>query len=74
MDLLFNKACFCRVNSWRSPKVIYSLVVELLAGLVALIEIHRNKFGLVEFRGYFWGFQDSFWGYLSSIFKQIVCV
>ncbi|KAL6564288.1 hypothetical protein OROMI_015738 [Orobanche minor] len=61
-----------KVNSWRSPKVIYSLVVELLAGLVALIEIHRNKFGLVEFRGYFWGFQDSFWGYLSSIFKQIV--
>ncbi|KAI3449584.1 hypothetical protein Pfo_006249 [Paulownia fortunei] len=60
-----------KVNSWRSPKVIYFLVVELLAGLVALIEINRNKFGLVEFRGSFWGFQDSCWGYLSSIVKQI---
>ncbi|GFQ02354.1 piezo-type mechanosensitive ion channel homolog [Phtheirospermum japonicum] len=61
-----------KVDSWRSTKVIYFLVVELLAGLVALIEIHRNRFGLFEFRGYFWGFQDSFWGYLSSIVKQIV--
>ncbi|KAL3647917.1 hypothetical protein CASFOL_008885 [Castilleja foliolosa] len=60
-----------KVNSWRSPNVVYFLVVELLAGLVALIEIHRNRFGLFEFRGYFWGFQDSFWGYLSSIVKHI---
>ncbi|CAA0832071.1 Piezo-type mechanosensitive ion channel homolog [Striga hermonthica] len=60
-----------KADSSRSPKIIYFFVIELLAGVSALIEIHRNRFGLVVFGGYFWGFRDSLWGYLSSIFKQI---
>ncbi|KAL0370555.1 UNVERIFIED_CONTAM: Piezo-type mechanosensitive ion channel [Sesamum angustifolium] len=53
-----------RIHSWRSPTVIYFLLVELLAGLVAFIEINRNKFGFVESR-------DSCWGYLSSVVEHI---
>ncbi|PIN26071.1 hypothetical protein CDL12_01176 [Handroanthus impetiginosus] len=60
-----------KINSWRSPKVIYFLVVEFLVGLVALIEINRSKFGFVEFQGSFWGVEDSCWGYLSSIVNEI---
>ncbi|XP_051118716.1 piezo-type mechanosensitive ion channel homolog isoform X3 [Andrographis paniculata] len=60
-----------KVQSWRSPNAVYFLFVELLVAVVALIEIHRNKFGLIEFQGSFWGFQDSFWGHLSSISRKI---
>ncbi|KAL6502839.1 hypothetical protein OROHE_024007 [Orobanche hederae] len=49
------------VKSWR---VIYFLVVELLVGFLAFIEIYRNKFGLMETR-------DSCRGYLSSVVERI---
>ncbi|KAL7126558.1 hypothetical protein ABFS83_14G196300 [Erythranthe nasuta] len=52
------------VQSWKSPTVIYFLVVELLVGLVAFFEINRNRFGFVESR-------DSCWCYLSSVFEHI---
>ncbi|KAK4482248.1 hypothetical protein RD792_009399 [Penstemon davidsonii] len=53
-----------KVQSWRSPTVIYYLLVEFSVALVAYIEINRNNFGLFEFR-------DSCWGYVSSVFEQI---
>ncbi|KAI3472681.1 hypothetical protein Pfo_030830 [Paulownia fortunei] len=52
------------VQSWRSPTVIYFLVIELLVGFVTFIEINRNKFGFMEYR-------DSCWGYLSSVVERI---
>ncbi|KAL2236513.1 UNVERIFIED_CONTAM: Piezo-type mechanosensitive ion channel [Sesamum indicum] len=53
-----------KVHSWRSPTVIYFLLVELSATLVAFIEINRNKFGFTESRA-------SCWGYLSSVLEHI---
>ncbi|KAH6827652.1 piezo-type mechanosensitive ion channel component [Perilla frutescens var. hirtella] len=52
------------IESWRSPTVIYFLVVQLLAGLVAFFEINRNRFGFIESR-------DSCWGRFSSLVEQI---
>ncbi|KZV41712.1 piezo-type mechanosensitive ion channel [Dorcoceras hygrometricum] len=57
-------AAFDGFQSWRSPTVIYFLIVELLVGVVAFIEIHRNKFSSVAS-------PCSFWGYLSSVIEQI---
>lgn len=48
----------CRVDSWRSPSVVYFLVLQLLAGLVASVELNWN--------GFQW--QDSFWnGFLCTV-------
>ncbi|XP_041993194.1 piezo-type mechanosensitive ion channel homolog [Salvia splendens] len=60
-----------KFHSWRCPKVAYFLVVESLVGFVALTEINRNKFGFIEYGGSFCSFQDSFWGYISSVINQI---
>lgn len=51
--------------------MVYFLVLESLVAFVTLIEINRNKFGFIEFGGSFFGFQDSFWGYTSSVFTQL---
>ncbi|KAG6429158.1 hypothetical protein SASPL_107200 [Salvia splendens] len=56
--------CFCSIESWRSPTVIYFLVVQLLAGLVAFIEINRSRFGFI-------GSQDSCWDHFSLLVEQI---
>lgn len=56
--------CFCSIDSWRSPTVIYFLVVQLLAGLVAFVEINRSRFGFI-------GYQDSCWGRFSLLVEQI---
>ncbi|XP_073309435.1 piezo-type mechanosensitive ion channel homolog isoform X2 [Primulina huaijiensis] len=53
---------FMRFQSWRSPTVVYFLIVELLVGLVAFIEIRRNKFCLVA---------SPCSGYLSSVIEHI---
>lgn len=51
---------FMTVHSWRSPVVVYILVVQLFVAVIALIEIHWNKISLVRYR-------DSCWGYFSSV-------
>ena len=52
--------CMCRIQSWKSP-MIYFLAVQLSALVVALVDLHRNKFGLVSRR-------DSCWGnFLSAV-------
>ncbi|KAK8284151.1 hypothetical protein V6Z12_D08G140700 [Gossypium hirsutum] len=38
---------FMIIQSWRSPTVIYFLVTQLLVLVVALLDIHGNRFGLV---------------------------
>lgn len=51
--LLF--CCFCRVQSWKSPSVIYFLVVQILAVFVALVDIYVSNFGLDPWRHSCWG-------------------
>ncbi|KAK6120115.1 hypothetical protein DH2020_046151 [Rehmannia glutinosa] len=63
LDSRWSIADVC-VQSWRTPTVIYFLVVELLVGFVAFIEINRNRFGFTESR-------DSCWGYFSSFVERI---
>ncbi|XP_073040698.1 piezo-type mechanosensitive ion channel homolog isoform X1 [Primulina eburnea] len=53
-----------RFQSWRTLTVIYFLIVELLVGLVAFIEIHMNKFSLVAS-------PLSCCGYLSLVIEHI---
>ncbi|KAK9282374.1 hypothetical protein L1049_005291 [Liquidambar formosana] len=55
---------FMIVQSWRSPTVIYFLVVQLLAVFVALSDIYGNRFGLVPWR-------DSCWGHFSSAIEHL---
>uniref|UniRef100_A0A5B7BCU2 Uncharacterized protein n=1 Tax=Davidia involucrata TaxID=16924 RepID=A0A5B7BCU2_DAVIN len=55
---------FMKVESWRSPFVIYFLVVQLLVAFVAVVEINGNKLGLVPWR-------DSCWGHFSSVVEYI---
>ncbi|XAR58510.1 hypothetical protein NMG60_11013937 [Bertholletia excelsa] len=53
-----------KLDSWRSPRVIYFLVIQLLVALVAALEIQADNFGLVPC-------QDSSWGHLSSVIEHI---
>ncbi|XP_075093902.1 piezo-type mechanosensitive ion channel homolog [Nicotiana tabacum] len=53
-----------KLKSWRSPSVIYLLVLQLLAAGVTLFEIHGNRFRLAQQ-------QDSHWEHLLSVLEQI---
>ncbi|CAL5433099.1 unnamed protein product [Camellia sinensis] len=53
-----------KFDSWRSPLVIYFLLVQLLVAFVASVEIRGDNYGLIPP-------QDSCWGYLSSVIDQI---
>ncbi|XP_031401099.1 piezo-type mechanosensitive ion channel homolog isoform X1 [Punica granatum] len=55
---------FMIVYSWRSPIVIYFLVIQLLAVFVALFEIYWGRFYLVTW-------QVSGWGNFFSIIEQL---
>ncbi|XP_039043728.1 piezo-type mechanosensitive ion channel homolog isoform X2 [Hibiscus syriacus] len=46
---------FMIIQSWKSPTVIYFLVTQLLVVVVALLDIHGNRFGLVAWRYSCWG-------------------
>ncbi|KAK3041408.1 hypothetical protein RJ639_000385, partial [Escallonia herrerae] len=55
---------FMKVRSWRSPSVIYFLVLQLLVASIASIEIHMNKFGSASW-------QHSCWGHFSSAIEHL---
>ncbi|KAK8542359.1 hypothetical protein V6N12_014957 [Hibiscus sabdariffa] len=55
---------FGRDQSSSFPSVIYFLVVQVLAALVALFEIRGYRFGMDSLR-------DTFWGHLYSFLLQI---
>ncbi|KAL2507716.1 Piezo-type mechanosensitive ion channel-like protein [Forsythia ovata] len=55
---------FMKVQSSRSPTVIYFLIVEILVAFVAFIEIRGKQFGVPES-------PDSCWGYFSSVVGHI---
>ncbi|KAF3680620.1 hypothetical protein FXO37_03240 [Capsicum annuum] len=54
-----------KLKSWRSPIVIYLLVLQLLAAGVTLFEINSNRFRLAQL-------QDSRWEYFLSVLEHIV--
>ncbi|TYG93766.1 hypothetical protein ES288_A11G137200v1 [Gossypium darwinii] len=45
---------FMIIQSWKSPTVIYFLAVQLLLVIVAVLDIHDNRFGLVQWRCSCW--------------------
>lgn len=56
--------CFCRIQSWKYPYVIYFLVIQLLALLVALFDIYGKRHFLNTW-------QDSRWGHFLSIVEHL---
>lgn len=60
----FLMVCFYRFQSWKSPPVIYFLVVQLLAVVVAFVDIYGNRFGLFPW-------QESCWGHFLTVLEQI---
>uniref|UniRef100_M0ZWV2 Uncharacterized protein n=1 Tax=Solanum tuberosum TaxID=4113 RepID=M0ZWV2_SOLTU len=53
-----------KLKSWRSPLVIYLLVLQLLAAGVALFEINGNRFRLGQL-------QDPRWEHFLSVLEHI---
>ncbi|XP_057964043.1 piezo-type mechanosensitive ion channel homolog isoform X2 [Malania oleifera] len=65
---------FMRVQSWRSPLVIYFLVAQLLAFLVASVEIYAIKVGLVSGRDVCWGHFSVSVEHLGSHLRVVLCL
>lgn len=55
---------FMIIHSWKSPLVIYFLVIQLLAVFVALVDIYGSRFGLVPWR-------DSCWGHFLNLLEHL---
>ncbi|XP_071920767.1 piezo-type mechanosensitive ion channel homolog isoform X4 [Coffea arabica] len=53
-----------KLQSWRSPLVVYLLIIQLLVAVIALTEIQWNRFG-------FFRLQDSCWACFSSVVEHI---
>lgn len=58
--------CFCRAESWKSPSVVYFLVLQLSIVAVALVDLYGNRFGLFSSC-------DSCWGQFLSTVERLVC-
>ncbi|KAB2071038.1 hypothetical protein ES319_A08G195800v1 [Gossypium barbadense] len=65
---------FMIIQSWRSPTVIYFLVTQLLVLVVALLDIHVNRFGLVPWRYTCWGHFLTVVEQLGSHLKVASCL
>ncbi|GMN48728.1 hypothetical protein TIFTF001_017898 [Ficus carica] len=61
------------IQSWKSP-IIYILAVQLSALVVALVDLHRNKFGLVSWRDSCWGNFLSAVEHLGSYLRVASCL
>lgn len=57
---------FCRLQSWKSPSVLYFLLLQLSVVAVALVDLYGNRFGLVSSC-------DSCWGRFSSAVERLIC-
>ncbi|KAM7258251.1 hypothetical protein ACFE04_013992 [Oxalis oulophora] len=55
---------FMILESWKSPTVIYFLVVHLLAVFLALADIYGSRFGMAPWR-------DSCWGHFLTLVEQL---
>lgn len=52
------------VHTWKSPSVIYFLIVQVLVVFVALVDIYGSRFGLVPW-------QASCWGHFLSVIEHL---
>ncbi|CAI0580619.1 unnamed protein product [Linum tenue] len=65
---------FMIVKSWKSPSVVYFLVLQLLAVFAVLIDVYGNQFGLVPWQGSAWGRLLAALEHLGSHFKVASCL
>lgn len=64
---------FMRLESWRSPTVIYVLVLQVLVGFLCTAVIYQHKLGMVPWRGSCWGNFSSIVERLGSYLKVACC-
>ncbi|PQM34961.1 piezo-type mechanosensitive ion channel homolog isoform X1 [Prunus yedoensis var. nudiflora] len=57
---------FMILHSWKSPSVLYFLLLQLSVVAVALVDLYGNRFGLVSSC-------DSCWGRFSSAVERLIC-
>ncbi|XP_034226875.1 piezo-type mechanosensitive ion channel homolog isoform X3 [Prunus dulcis] len=57
---------FMILQSWKSPSVLYFLLLQLSVVAVALVDLYGNRFGLVSSC-------DSCWGRFSSAVERLIC-
>ncbi|RXH84255.1 hypothetical protein DVH24_027154 [Malus domestica] len=57
---------FMILQSWKSPFVLYFLLLQLSVVAVALVDLYGNRFGLVSSC-------DSCWGRFSSAVERLIC-
>ncbi|XP_022719322.1 piezo-type mechanosensitive ion channel homolog [Durio zibethinus] len=63
-----------RDQSWSFPSVMFFLVVQVLASLVALFEICNSRFGMDPQRDSFWGHLYSFILHIGSRLRVLSCL
>ncbi|CAN1234108.1 Piezo-type mechanosensitive ion channel homolog, partial [Linum perenne] len=64
----------CRVHSWKTPYVIYFLIVKLLAVSAALVDVYGNRYSLVPWHDSTWGRLLVAVEHLGSHFKVASCL
>ncbi|PWA88896.1 hypothetical protein CTI12_AA084740 [Artemisia annua] len=69
-----NEVCVFRVETWRSPVVIYLLVVQLLVAFTAFVELHESRLGLSRHASTFFGRFSSAFEELGSHLKVAFCL
>ncbi|XP_062143961.1 piezo-type mechanosensitive ion channel homolog [Alnus glutinosa] len=65
---------FMIVHTWKSPSVVYFLIVQLLAVSVALVDIYGNRFGSVPWQASCWGNFCSVVEHLGSRLRVASCL
>lgn len=65
---------FMIVKTWRSPIVIYLLIVQLLVAFTAFIELHESRLGLFRHASTFFGSSSSAFDQLGSHLKVAFCL
>ncbi|XP_023749583.2 piezo-type mechanosensitive ion channel homolog [Lactuca sativa] len=65
---------FMIVTTWRSPIVIYLLIVQLLVAFTAFIELHESRLGLFIHTTSFFGSSSSAFDRLGSHLKVAFCL
>lgn len=65
---------FMIVETWRSPVVIYLLIVQLLVAITAFIELHESRLGLFTQTSTFFGSFSSAFNRIGSHVKVAFCL
>ncbi|KAK9055797.1 hypothetical protein SSX86_026882 [Deinandra increscens subsp. villosa] len=65
---------FMIVETWRSPIVIYLLILQLLVAVTAFIELHESRLGLFSHASPFSGSLSSFFDEIGSHVKVGFCL